>query len=144
MVMSSDDLANSFSNGLTKGRASSMFIEDNVIYSWGYHFPIAVRLSEGTYLLNTDKYSSSTSTHQTYVKRAIVDYIEVDTKTIKQAVSNPSAPIIIERINQHTTLSACMDNIKSILKEKGIKRVPIKKWTSIIQTWSVAKAINVE
>jgi hypothetical protein len=143
-MVSNSDLAYDYAHGTEKGKGSNMFIEDNVIYSWGHHFPMAVRLSNGSYLFNTDKYSKSTSDHQSCVRSAITDYIECDTETIKHAVDFPSEPIVVHKLHQHSTLQGCMDNLKAILNEKGIKRVPIKKWTAIITNWSVAKAINVE
>ncbi|HHT9136782.1 MAG TPA: hypothetical protein ACFYEK_05985 [Candidatus Wunengus sp. YC60] len=46
---------------------SRIFAENNTLYSYGRHFPLAVRRGEEGqewYLLNGDKYSNSTSTHQ--------------------------------------------------------------------------------
>ena len=39
------------------------------LYSYGVHFPIALRLND-CYLVNKDKYSSSTSAHQNYFKNS--------------------------------------------------------------------------
>lgn len=41
-----------------------------VVYSYGPHFPIAA-VSGDEWLVNEDKYSRSTSKHQTIVRRAI-------------------------------------------------------------------------
>ena len=68
MSMNNQRLADNFSNGATKGKGSNMFIEGDTIYSYGHHFPIAKRLSDGTYLLNTDSYSSSTARHVSHMQ----------------------------------------------------------------------------
>jgi len=56
-------LISEFVKGKTRGNASNMFIEGDVLYSYGHHFPMFVRTKFG-FLLNADKYSSSTSQHQ--------------------------------------------------------------------------------
>lgn len=69
-------LAEQFANGVREGKGSNMFIDKNVIYSYGRHFPIAVRLwndYDFVFIVTTRKYSSSTSRHTTYVKSAIGD-----------------------------------------------------------------------
>lgn len=65
-MVSHYDLAHLFSIGATKGKGSRMFIDGDTIYSYGYHFPVAVR-KEGYYLFNSDGYSSSTSKHKRHV-----------------------------------------------------------------------------
>ena len=63
MGFSHSDLVSRFENGKTCGQASNMFIEGDVMYSYGHHFPLVVRTPWGN-ILNADKYSSSTSGHQ--------------------------------------------------------------------------------
>lgn len=50
-------------DGATEGRGSRMFIDGDVLYSFGHHFPLLVRTPSG-FVLNADKYSSTTSKHQ--------------------------------------------------------------------------------
>jgi len=45
----------------------NIFFEDDTIYSYGYHFPLAVKCQNG-YILNGEYYSSSTSAHQGIVR----------------------------------------------------------------------------
>jgi len=52
----------------TRGKASNMFIDGRVLYSYGYHFPLLVRLDWG-YLQNADRYSPTTSCHQSLASR---------------------------------------------------------------------------
>lgn len=67
-MKSQGTLINEFKNGATKGTASHMYIEGDVLYSYGYHFPLLVRMKHwgkhGGFLLNADRYSSSTFQHQ--------------------------------------------------------------------------------
>lgn len=61
------DLVQRFVNGATKGMASNLFAEGDVLYSYGHHFPLLLRLNRGGYLVNGDYYSVSTSAHQAMV-----------------------------------------------------------------------------
>ena len=65
-----------------------MFIENSIIYSYGYHFPLACWASDELVLLNTSKYSVSTSKHQRLVREAVrfVKVVRVSTEEIKEAV----------------------------------------------------------
>lgn len=93
--MQNEDVAIDFSKGLTDSKVKNMFIEDNVVYSYGYHFPIAIRLKdEGKgwgsyiYLFNQDGYSNSTSRHKNLVKRHITGEIkECHTEFLKLVIS---------------------------------------------------------
>ncbi len=69
--MNNKQVARAFANGATKGKGSNLFIDGNAIYSYGYHFKIAVRNDDGTFWVNPEKYSKSTSRHQSYVRQAI-------------------------------------------------------------------------
>ena len=61
------ELSKQYSEGETKGTGSRMFIEGNTIYSYGHHFPIAVRIKKNLYYFNSEGYSSSTAKHKSYV-----------------------------------------------------------------------------
>lgn len=62
-MLSQSKLIDRFQNGRTHGTASHMYIDGDTLYSYGHHFPLLVRRKFG-YLLNGDKYSSTTSQHQ--------------------------------------------------------------------------------
>lgn len=64
------EVAEEFVRGGTYEKGSRMFIEGDVLYSYGHHFPIAIR-REGKILYNIDGYSVSTSSHQGYLARAL-------------------------------------------------------------------------
>lgn len=74
----------------TKAMAWSLYIQDGVIYSYGPHFPLAIRL-HGRVYMNTDKYSRTTSKHQSQLRFALrledIDPIPCTTEEIKKLVS---------------------------------------------------------
>lgn len=142
-MYSNSELAKRFADGKTTGKANSMFIEGRAIFSYGFHFPIALRLSNGNYLFNTDKYSVSTSKHQSNVLSKL-PYGRVyycDTKEIKNAVDNPNEPIIIEKFNDYDDVNDCLDNIKRIYRKKGLKYAPIFKIKKLLDDWELVKSI---
>ena len=54
---------------LTEFKGSNLFSDSNtkyyVVYSYGYHFPILLYIhADATWFINNDKYSRSTSKHQ--------------------------------------------------------------------------------
>jgi hypothetical protein len=67
MGYSNSEVAHRFATGIgERCTGSHMFFEVNVIYSYGYHFPMAIKWN-GYVLYNDDSYSVSTSKHQGYV-----------------------------------------------------------------------------
>jgi hypothetical protein len=56
------------------GRASALFFEGPVIYSWGKHFPIARLLPCGAVLFNETSRSNSTSNHQGVVRHVAKEH----------------------------------------------------------------------
>ena len=44
-----------------------IFYEDNVLYDYGYHFPLAIKLNNGYVIVNKYKYSRTTSRHQNII-----------------------------------------------------------------------------
>ena len=66
-MKSQGKLIEEFQDGATRGSASNMFIEGDVLYSYGRHFPLAIRFDNDDarqYLINADKYSVTTGCHQ--------------------------------------------------------------------------------
>ena len=56
-----------------------------VVYSYGYHFPIYAHI-DGVWYANCDKYSVSTSRHQSQA-RPIFDTVKVGTDELKNLVA---------------------------------------------------------
>lgn len=84
------DVAEAYANGAENGRTKHFFIEGRVIYSYGTHFPIALRLEPGVYLFNKDGYSNTTARHKGHVRRALGDVklILVSTERLHAAIDN--------------------------------------------------------
>lgn len=51
-------------------RDSNIFFEGNKLYSFGYHFPMVVA-HDNYFFVNADRYSVTTSKHQSYVQRYV-------------------------------------------------------------------------
>ena len=51
-------------------KGSNLFSEGNILYSYGRHFPIAVRLKD-CWVVNNRTYSPTTSAHQGHFTRAL-------------------------------------------------------------------------
>lgn len=88
--MRTQELFNQFVNNTTKKKkCNSCFIEDNAVYSYGYHFPLCVKLiktnGEFIFLVNKDKYSVSTSKHQSWLNSELKnkEIMESNTKKLK-------------------------------------------------------------
>jgi hypothetical protein len=92
--MKNRTVAENFVNGDEDSKGSNLFIENNVLYSYGYHFPLAVRLKgdSGDYifLVNIGKYSISTSKHQSYLRQALGNRIVFGNSTslLKQVIDS--------------------------------------------------------
>lgn len=74
--MSHYELARRFAIGATKGRGWNMFIENDSIYSYGYHFPVAKKTDKTfagkpIYFFNSKGYSITTAKHKNYVYGAL-------------------------------------------------------------------------
>jgi len=52
-------------------KGHNVFFRDDVLYSYGRHFPLAVRNVDGMIVVNGDKSSVSTTKHQTILRRCL-------------------------------------------------------------------------
>jgi hypothetical protein len=80
--MDNSTLAHNFTNRIKPaGKGSNMFYNNDTIYSYGYHFPIAKfvnnTVGEQIILLNIRSYSNTTSQHQHKVRSAIPNNIKI-------------------------------------------------------------------
>jgi hypothetical protein len=144
-MVKNEDVALAFVKG-RKATGFSMFTDGKIIYSWGNHFPIAYKIGYGKYLFNVDKYSKSTSKHQTYVQRAISnsDITVCDTQQIKNAISDAEQgnPIVLIKTEEYQTITECFDRIKEIIKDKGFRGYNIVgKAKEMVDSWLVVKAL---
>lgn len=94
--MRNEQIAFKFANGYTKGNTKHLFIENDIIYSYGYHFPISKRFKlddDIYYLFNINNYSSTTAKHKNKVLRnlpynRIIFIMDCDISKIKQQYSH--------------------------------------------------------
>lgn len=56
------------------------------VYSYGKHFPVAL-FKDGQWLVNTDRYSPTTSRHQSTVKRGICGSSDANTAQLKELIN---------------------------------------------------------
>lgn len=115
-MLSHASLVERFSRGSTHGSASHMFIENDVIYSYGHHFPLAVRGEWGSgieYLVNGDRYSITTSQHQNLCIHALKPNVQVPFSALAAANlmlfrSTPDIQILAYQADEyHSTCKAC-------------------------------------
>lgn len=75
----------------TEFKGSSIFAKNEgrwyVVYSYGIHFPMfAYHRDQQQWYANSDKYSVTTSRHQTACRPHGMPLIQVDTATLKQKI----------------------------------------------------------
>jgi len=82
-MVGNNKILENFTNGEIKGKnaTGSLFIEHDTIYSYGYHYPLARRVSDNNYIVNNRKVSQTTSRHANELKRILAtknaEYSEV-------------------------------------------------------------------
>ena len=116
-MLSQSTLIDRFANGAERGSASHMFIEGDIIYSYGRHFPLAIRQDWGAgveYLLNGDRYSSSTSSHQSQCISHLKPNVQVPFSALQSAtladhdLPKRNLQIVAHRPDEyHTTCKHC-------------------------------------
>jgi len=131
-MVSHDDVAIAWRNG-SKATGSRMYTDGTTIFSYGEHFPIAT-YRQGVILFNDDKYSSSTSKHQSIVSSHCNGAVyNCTTKEIKHALDYPNEPIVLTKMEEPDYLPHIMDILKNFCKKRGVKRFPMKNLTEQIE-----------
>jgi len=89
--MSNQILARQYSEGVTTGSGSNMFIENDTIYSYGRHYKIAVKLNPTQefatsvkHVFNADSNSNTTAKHKAHVRSYLQSYIEIPECNIEE------------------------------------------------------------
>ena len=67
MTYSHDTIISEFVDNKKELNGSNLYAENNVIYSYGLHFPLLVRNNDDLLIMNSDKYSITTSKHQSEI-----------------------------------------------------------------------------
>ena len=128
MGYSNSEVAHRFATGIgERCTGSHMFFEGNVIYSYGYHFPMAIKWN-GYVLYNDESYSVSTSKHQGYVHGACshMDIVHCASLENFNKWSNCPTKSFINR-----NLSLWQDEVDELTKKMTLARKP-EKWMSEI------------
>ena len=86
MTLKNQDVADAFNYGNSSIASKTLFIEGNVVYSYGHHFPIAIKLEDGKFLFNSDGYSHTTAVHKGRVMSAIGSQNIIAFGTTKQLI----------------------------------------------------------
>ena len=97
MIRTSNKNSSIYSSSLDDFKGSNIFGENTenlyIVYSYGYHFPMFIYdKKEHLWFKNSDKYSSSTSKHQTQVTPyQHIDYshdkvVSLNTKELKSII----------------------------------------------------------
>ena len=68
-MKTNQEVADAWAMGYS-AESNNMFTDGETIWSYGYHFPIATR-KNGHVLFNHTRYSTTTSKHQSHVRRAM-------------------------------------------------------------------------
>jgi hypothetical protein len=104
MSYSHEKVVKWFAEGVTDKRGSSVFSEGDTLYSHGRHFSLAIRregrsnlkTKQDWFLLNGDKYSVSTSAHQSMTFDAFKDYPRVAFSAIRAAGIDPKSCRVVD------------------------------------------------
>jgi hypothetical protein len=104
MGYSQSQVVHWFAEGKTDKNASNLFSRGNALYSYGTHFPLAIRHSAETslkhgdkdwYLLNGDRRSSTTSGHQNHTFDVFREHPRVSFEAIRSAGIDPFSEDLI-------------------------------------------------
>jgi len=96
-MLSNEDAVKVFRDG-RRGNSKNIFHENSrTLYSYGYHFILAVRLNTGEYLINGDTYSSSTSRHTSLCIRHLTPNVIIPFSALNQVTTEYSAIKLVDR-----------------------------------------------
>ena len=112
--MNNHDVARAFVRGEKEAQGSHMFIENGVLYSYGHHFPMAMHKGNKI-VVNIDRYSNSTSKHQSYLRREICGQtLEVNTAVLKRAVEGEKVDIDFKKVSKTATAKAIVMELEKL------------------------------
>lgn len=123
MGFTNEEVAKRFAEGDARGTSGNMFIEGDVVYSYGHHFPIAWRgARNGVVYVNEDSYSVTTARHKSYVlgwlnaKSARLEF--VPTHALQSLIKGE--PAIIKEMVQPDDFRHLRLVMADFFKRKGI------------------------
>lgn len=101
-------------------QGSNIFYEKNIIYSYGYHFPIAIKLDKYV-LFNSNSYSNTTSKHQNHVLNSIDDSTH---KRIHLPLKSLRHIYVVENITQYVNFDSIEKEFNSLTKKLAKAKKP--------------------
>ena len=86
------EITDAFVAGAKTGSAGRLQIKGDVIYSFGLHFPLGIRIKRKgiDFIVNSDRYSSSTAIH----KKLLVESIRAQGKLYSESTTAAMQGII--------------------------------------------------
>ena len=114
-----------------KLKSNNVFTDGKAIFSYGYHFIIAFRISYKDFLFCSDNYSTSTGRHKGYVLNELnsrnKNIIYCSQEEIQRAYKNPESPIIIEKTKNSKDINYALDIFKEHWHNLTTQCSPFKK-----------------
>lgn len=73
-----ENVVNDFIKGISTTKTKHLFIEQEkngvlILYSYGYHFPLSIKLNDNTFLINSNGYSNTTARHKSLLCRGLTN-----------------------------------------------------------------------
>ena len=114
-----------------EGHGNSMFFHNDIIYSYGTHFPMAKHINNNLILFTSKGYSNSTSKHLSITRRAIPSEIEVITVPLVNVYNDRSNKglhidnirYFINEIKENFGKSQRARKYKSMYLESGLSKI---------------------
>lgn len=123
-----------YSDKITDKHASNIFVEGATIYSYGHHFPMAIRIKSDLHIWNEDGYSVTTAKHKNYAYPRF-DYIPVNTDL---AQSWDHAVNYGYDLPKDKTIQYLKDKIFECTKKMNRARTKKNWWSSEINRYNHA------
>ena len=112
--MTNRDVAGAFIDGAMAARGNNMYIDNGVLYSYGPHFPMAL-MRRGKVYYNIDKYSCTTSKHQSYLRYVLPDNaVPVNTAALNKLMAGGSVDVRYSKIASTPTVLAIVSSLVEI------------------------------
>ena len=131
-----------------KAKARHIFTDGRTIWSYGRHYPIALRIDHNTFLCNKESYSVTTNRHKSCVMSILRNEhnIHFCTTSELQNGTNGQNPVLITNFRHVNSFDEMIKEIKYYYKLNGKKRVTmkfiIKEFANIIQERKKQKEIE--
>lgn len=71
-----------------RDRNKALFFEGKVLYSYGYHFPLAMLLKDGHFIINGDRYSPTTSRHQWVARNNLDPHVVISGEALESVLNH--------------------------------------------------------